>query len=345
MRLPYSLSASQGKRGRQRATAGVKTAKDRLTIAFICNVDSSETFRPMVISKVRRPRDFTNNRFDPEPYVYWRYNKRGWMTSEIFMAFIESLNAKFFAEERQVVLLVDNASSHRVDTESAVRRDILGFRTVKLSNIRVVYLPPNTTAFTQPLDQGVISAVKARFRQRVIADWLRRWDDRGSPASLQNLKPTVSETVIYLYKAAGGAESRSGRDVGGGVQLRRRHVRTCDFEAPDPFVDEPPRTRGIHPTLLLEPITAAEPDAIRERRRVARRATEILVGYARAENMLPSDLAVIFGINNQDVIDRLHRASRAFINLNNHPQNAGHSEADAPEDTANRSRPWSACEA
>ncbi|CAI7931947.1 unnamed protein product [Closterium sp. NIES-54] len=190
----------QGKRGRQRATAGVKTAKDRLTIAFICNVDSSETFRPMVISKVRRPRDFTNNRFDPEPYVYWRYNKRGWMTSEIFMAFIESLNAKFFAEERQVVLLVDNASSHRVDTESAVRRDILGFRTVKLSNIRVVYLPPNTTAFTQPLDQGVISAVKARFRQRVIADWLRRWDDRGSPASLQNLKPTVSETVIYLYK-------------------------------------------------------------------------------------------------------------------------------------------------
>ncbi|CAI7845663.1 unnamed protein product [Closterium sp. NIES-54] len=46
------------------ATAGVKTAKDCLTFAFICNVDGSETFRPMVISKVRRPRDFTDNRFD-----------------------------------------------------------------------------------------------------------------------------------------------------------------------------------------------------------------------------------------------------------------------------------------
>ncbi|CAI7881495.1 unnamed protein product [Closterium sp. NIES-54] len=297
----------------------------------------------MVISKVRRPRDFTDNRFDPEPYVYWRYNKRGWMTSEIFTTFIESLNAKFFAEERHVVLLVDNASSHRVDTESMVRQDILGFRTVKLSNIRVMYLPPNTTAFTQPLDQGVISAVKARFRQRLIADWLRWWEPR-LPAELEADRardvhlPFLGRQLAALNLGPAGMSAAEFNSVNDNVQ-------TCDFEAPDPLADEPPRTRGIHPSLLPEPITAAEPDAIRERRRVARRATEILVGYAQVENMLPSDLAVIFGINNQDVIDRLHRASRAFINLNNPPQNAGHSEADAPEDTANRSRPWSACEA
>ncbi|CAI7832545.1 unnamed protein product [Closterium sp. NIES-54] len=55
------------------ATAGVKTTKDRLTVAFVFNMDGSETFRPIVIAKVRRPRDFTDNRFDPEPYVYLSY--------------------------------------------------------------------------------------------------------------------------------------------------------------------------------------------------------------------------------------------------------------------------------
>ncbi|CAI5467516.1 unnamed protein product [Closterium sp. Yama58-4] len=360
---------------------GGKTAKDRLTVVFMCNADGSEMFRPMVISKVRRPRDFTDTNFDPEPYVYWRYNKRGWMTSEIFTAFIESLNTTFFAEERQVVLLVDNASCHCVETAAAVRQDILGFRTVKLSNIRVVYLPPNTTAYTQPLDQGVISAVKARFRQKVIADWLRQWDGRGSPASPQPLKPKPHETVLYLFAAWEAVETetiqrcwfnagilpRSWRalmplgstwtsDLGDtteeleylGRQLAALnlgsaamsatefntvddHVPICDFTAPDPLADEPPRTRGARPSMVPELITPA----LRERRRVARRATEILVGYARASNMMPRDLAVIFGITNPEVIERLERASRATINLNDPPENSAQfGEDEAPEDSA-----------
>ncbi|CAI5483088.1 unnamed protein product [Closterium sp. Yama58-4] len=295
------------------ATAGVKTAKDRLTVAFICNVDGFETFRPMICT-----------------------------------AFIEPLNASFFAEAMQVVLLVDDASSHRMETETAVRENILGFRTVKLSNIRVVYLPPNTTAFTQPLDQGVISAVKARFRQKVIVDWLRLWDDSGSPASMQSLKPTTSATVVYLFEALDAVEGdtiqrcwfyagilpRSWRvlmplgstwtsDPGDtteklqflGRQLAAMklgpagmsatefsyvedNVPTCEFEAPDPLADEPPRTRSARPSLLSEPIMVNDRAVLREFRRVARRATEILVGYAWAEYIMPGDLAAIFGINN-----------------------------------------------
>ncbi|CAI6007974.1 unnamed protein product [Closterium sp. NIES-65] len=351
------------------APVGGKAAKDRVTVAFLCNADGSQMFRPMVISKVRRPRDLNENGFDPEPYVYWRYNKRGWMTSEIFMAFIESLNATFFAEERQVVLLVDNVSSHCVASATALREDIMGFRTVKLSNLRVVYLPPNTTAFTQPLDQGVIRAVKARFRQKAIADLLRRWDGRGSPATLQSLKPKSWEMVVWIFESWNAVEadtiqrcwwhagilprswiplmpfgSNGSSDPGDTTEeleflARQRaflnlgpaglsatefcsvddHVPTCDIDGPDPLADEPPMTRGARPSMVPLPSPPVEASRLRERRRVARRATEILIGYARATRIMPSELVHIFGINNTEVVARLDRASHGTLNLNNPP--------------------------
>nr|CCA25126.1 AlNc14C277G10052 [Albugo laibachii Nc14]CCA25760.1 AlNc14C320G10573 [Albugo laibachii Nc14] len=47
---------------------------------------------------------------------------------------------------------MDNAPSHKTDG-------------LKLSNIKIDKLAPNTTAFYQPLDAGIIHAVKTRFRQ------------------------------------------------------------------------------------------------------------------------------------------------------------------------------------
>ncbi|KAE8912848.1 hypothetical protein PF005_g5078 [Phytophthora fragariae] len=47
------------------------------------------------------------------------------------------------------MLLVDNAQSHKVPEEAT-------------PHVRVVKLPPNTTAAIQPMDQGVIATLKAR---------------------------------------------------------------------------------------------------------------------------------------------------------------------------------------
>ncbi|CAI5971666.1 unnamed protein product [Closterium sp. NIES-65] len=60
--------------------AGRKLAKERITVGLLVNANGSHSFRPLVISKARRPRDFRPD-FDPEEYCYWRHNAKGWMTA------------------------------------------------------------------------------------------------------------------------------------------------------------------------------------------------------------------------------------------------------------------------
>ncbi|XP_050338657.1 tigger transposable element-derived protein 2-like [Bactrocera neohumeralis] len=51
-------------------------------------------------------------------------------------------------------LIVDNAPCHNTDE--------------KFSNITIEFLPPNTTALIQPLDQGIIHSFKIEYRQILI---------------------------------------------------------------------------------------------------------------------------------------------------------------------------------
>ncbi|CAI7872656.1 unnamed protein product [Closterium sp. NIES-53] len=59
-------------------TAGRKVAKARLTVGFLVNADGPRSFRPLVISKAKRPHDFSPD-YDPEELCYWRNNAKGWM--------------------------------------------------------------------------------------------------------------------------------------------------------------------------------------------------------------------------------------------------------------------------
>ena len=63
------------------------------------------------------------------------------------------------AETRHVFLLVDNVSSHRPEE--------------RLPNVVLCMLPPNTNAFSEAHDGGVISSFKAqisKFQHRYVAD-------------------------------------------------------------------------------------------------------------------------------------------------------------------------------
>ena len=55
------------------------------------------------------------------------------------------------AGQARGVLLLDNAPSHSTTG-------------LELSNVRVCFLPPNTTSRLQPMDQGIIAAFKKMFR-------------------------------------------------------------------------------------------------------------------------------------------------------------------------------------
>ena len=56
-------------------------------------------------------------------------------------------------------MILDNASSHVVSSAKVGKYH--GFSTVELSNMTLVFLPPNVTSVVQPLGQGVIAFFKS----------------------------------------------------------------------------------------------------------------------------------------------------------------------------------------
>ncbi len=68
------------------------------------------------------------------------------MRSEIFDEFLKSLNKKMIKNNRKIALIVDNCTAHPF---------------VRLSNVKLIFLPPNTTSRLQPMDMGVIHSIKS----------------------------------------------------------------------------------------------------------------------------------------------------------------------------------------
>jgi hypothetical protein len=55
-------------------------------------------------------------------------------------------------------MILDNASSHVVNFAKVGKS--YGFPTLELSNMDLVFLPPNVTSVVQPLNQGIIASFK-----------------------------------------------------------------------------------------------------------------------------------------------------------------------------------------
>ena len=74
------------------------------------------------------------------------------MSSFLFDELVKEHDKKFEKENREVVLIVDNCPAHPI---------IEGLEAVEL-----VFLPSNTTSKIQPMDQGVIRSLKAKYRKK-----------------------------------------------------------------------------------------------------------------------------------------------------------------------------------
>ena len=102
-----------------------------------------------VISKSAKPRCFKNVKSLPFRY---RSQVKSWMNSFFFDEWLNELDKMFEKENRNVILVVDNCPAHPI---------IEGLKAVEL-----VFLPPNTTSKTQPMDQGVIRSLKAKYHNK-----------------------------------------------------------------------------------------------------------------------------------------------------------------------------------
>ena len=135
---------------------GGKKAKQRLTIAFIANA-AGEKEAPIVIGKAAKPRCFKGIRDLSNPLGIPYYSQpKAWMSSEIMEDILRKLNKRLVREKRKILLFLDNATPH--DPE------FVG----QFSNIKIVFLPANTTSKLQPLDVGIIKNFKVLYRGALL---------------------------------------------------------------------------------------------------------------------------------------------------------------------------------
>lgn len=105
-------------------------------------------------------------------------NRKAWMNSDLFTAWLHRLDRRFDHEGRKVCMIVDNCTAHP--------------KIKNLKAIKLVFLPPNTTSKLQPCDQGIIQNLKKFYRGRMLQKLLLVLDDDQEAAGIIDVKKHIS---------------------------------------------------------------------------------------------------------------------------------------------------------
>ena len=146
---------------------GHKAAKNRITLLLGGNASGDYKLKPLLVNQFENPRPLKGIAKSSLP-VHWAANTRAWVTLVVFE---DWFNNHFVPEVKnylaskglpfKVLLLLDNAPGHPTHLNDINE------------NVKVEYLPPNTTSLLQPMDQGVIASFKAYYLRRTIAQAVR----------------------------------------------------------------------------------------------------------------------------------------------------------------------------
>ncbi|XP_057657828.1 tigger transposable element-derived protein 4-like [Diorhabda carinulata] len=71
-------------------------------------------------------------------------------------------------QHRKVILFIDNCPTHPHPHH------------VKLTNVKLEFFPPNTTSKLQPMDQGVITNLKANYRKKILRRMINALENKQS---------------------------------------------------------------------------------------------------------------------------------------------------------------------
>lgn len=198
--LFYRVPPNRSLQFRGEKCKGGKFSKERLTV-FLCVFGDGRFEQPLVIGKSENPRCFKSINKDNLP-VKWKSNKTAWMTGTIMKQWLLELNSKMNKEKRQILLFMDNATSHRQ---------------MELSNVKIIFLPPKTTSHLQPLDQGIIRSFKVLYRKRLLSQILSNMELYGTSNEIassvncldaiywinDSVKSVSISCVINCFRAAG----------------------------------------------------------------------------------------------------------------------------------------------
>ena len=175
--LFFKLLPDKGMTEKAKSKKGGKKAKVCLTVTFFVNADGQKVDEPVIIWKSKKPRCFKNLKgrdLSRTLGVHYFATDKAWMNSEIMSDVLKRLDRKMKMQSRNVVLFIDNTTSHRESIEK------------NFSNIKLVFLPKNTTSRLQPLDAGIIRAFKLKYRKFLIRYVILRVDDNKRTSDIIN---------------------------------------------------------------------------------------------------------------------------------------------------------------
>ncbi|XP_054734703.1 jerky protein homolog-like [Anastrepha obliqua] len=130
------------------------------------------------------------------PMAYYA-QKNAWMDQTIFRdwfmnSFVPNVRNYLMSEglSQKAVLVLDNAPSHPVEDLK-----------IDDGNIFCYFLPPNSTAVLQPMDQSVIETLKRRYRKKFIQDLVSQenidladyWKNYNIKNAIDNVADSWSE--------------------------------------------------------------------------------------------------------------------------------------------------------
>ena len=156
-----------------RRCKGGKHSKLRVTVAFFGNAAGGKVTEPIVIWKSKTPRCFKylKDKSRPENEHYLS-NEKSWMNSDIMIEILSKLDTDMKFKNRNVILFLDNAPCQPPDLEG------------KFSNIKVCFLPKNTTSRLQPLDAGIIQNFKVKYRKLLLKFVISRINDKKTATEM-----------------------------------------------------------------------------------------------------------------------------------------------------------------
>ncbi|GBC02620.1 hypothetical protein RclHR1_04710008 [Rhizophagus clarus] len=171
--------------------------KTHITVLLATNAIGTQKLKLLVIGSSKNPRCLYRVNRNSLPCIYYA-NSKAWMRSDIFGEWLEYINNKFQIQNRKILLLIDNTSSHfnPNDHNNRVTEHIND--NLNLSHVRVHFLLPNTTAHLQPMDAGIIKSFKVIYKQHYIRHIIHQFETN---VDLKSNKINVKEVMEYVAQA------------------------------------------------------------------------------------------------------------------------------------------------
>ncbi|KNE95919.1 hypothetical protein PSTG_10718 [Puccinia striiformis f. sp. tritici PST-78] len=172
--------------------SGLKASKTQITTAVTTNSNGSEKLPLLIIGKWAKPKAFRKKSRHSLGFDY-HFNKRAWMTTEIFHEWIGRFNCEMRSQKLNILLLLDKFLAHSLPEGG-------------LSNIWLEFFSPNLTAHIQPMDARIIRAFKSHYKQRSISKSIQRYD-QGTP--ITNVYNIHQLAAMHLSRLAWQCKSET----------------------------------------------------------------------------------------------------------------------------------------